>query len=695
MKKYLLILPFLVACSTSKNKVIERDVASSQPARTIKIISPNENSFAIDKTPRVDLKFYTYKFGTSPARGREVEFSLIKGEGSFSKAKVFSDTNGLVLNSFVPKKQGDYKLKIKVDRIEKLIDFYVTRPSTFQGSFSVEDASFEASINDGVADGKSKIIFSVQMRDSSSMPIDAYGLKLKLIEGSNEYDFNEIGSGRYEVSVPVGTKSGRRSFYFSANDKRSSLFQNIDLSPEIRFFNSSLSYSTLEDGRIKVSFVLRDLNGDNLESISQLNIKPLISSKKGSASKIFKEEKISRFYYLYTPPKGKGNTALGLALNGKEYFTTNSIGYDYDPIVISKLELKVEDRDIPPTGADHLLLWVKAYDANGKLVKIPKDKKVFDLEVEGCAKLYDLIQGEDLVYSPRLIPSKNCKKAKVTLLQSGKVIDEKELTFDFKPKGDKIKLEVHFGGRSSIDDIDMDLYNTIGWKPRSGISEGFSISNDGVNSIIPEGCTADADPDNGYSKCQASRQFSFEYHSQARQNIVLQITDEPSNFTSHLMETRMFFFPRKVLPQINYSDDRSKIIMTLPTGEEVEFDAKTKQIVGGVMDEGPIDMGPSRHSRKFATVRYKGSGVALRINGRGQDPRLGQFNPAKISGDYGNTGGKDVLIYKFDENTQEMKTCYGKKSDFWPQKDINPIPFNMFTDEQFDAYLKKNCDFSL
>ena len=51
---------------------------------------------------------------------------------------------------------------------------------------------------------------------------------------------------------------------------------------------------------------------------------------------------------------------------------------------------------------------------------------------------------------------------------------------------------------------------------------------------------------------------------------------------SELMNSLMHFFPRSYLPAIANAGERN--IVTLPTGEEVEFNAVTKEILGGSVD---------------------------------------------------------------------------------------------------------------
>src|SRR5437667_1143287 len=69
---------------------------------------------------------------------------------------------------------------------------------------------------------------------------------------------------------------------------------------------------------------------------------------------------------------------------------------------------------------------------------------------------------------------------------------------------------------------------------------------------------------------------------------------------SELMNSVMYFFPRTYVPAIRKGGER--VVVTLPTGEEIEFDSKTNEIVGGVFSEEPVDLNPDKHARKFPGI---------------------------------------------------------------------------------------------
>jgi hypothetical protein len=137
------------------------------------------------------------------------------------------------------------------------------------------------------------------------------------------------------------------------------------------------------------------------------------------------------------------------------------------------------------------------------------------------------------------------------------------------------------------------------------------------------------------------------------------------------MESYFVFFPRKVVPAIESIDD--KFIVTLTTEEKIEFDRTTKEIVGGVLTENaPIDLGPDRFKRKFASLSYIGSGLMIRVNKRGADPRLGS---------------------QIAEISKLGKVCKVPVNKLWDQTE--KVNFLFPTDESFNQFLKIQCGFEI
>lgn len=117
------------------------------------------------------------------------------------------------------------------------------------------------------------------------------------------------------------------------------------------------------------------------------------------------------------------------------------------------------------------------------------------------------------------------------------------------------------------------------------------------------------------------RRWEFVNEDHSRRDTFIWITDDAgSGYLSQLMESMIVLVPRKMKPELEVVGD--EIHVTLTTGEKVIYDKETKLIKGGVLSEGKVDLNPDRFKRKFAPVSYSGSGISIRINKRGKDPRI-------------------------------------------------------------------------
>jgi len=220
-----------------------------------------------------------------------------------------------------------------------------------------------------------------------------------------------------------------------------------------------------------------------------------------------------------------------------------------------------------------------------------------------------------------------------------------------------------------------------GWQyrnTRQGQIVGFEFSNHGGNRILP--------PRRDAVKNQFfTRDFQFRFDERARQDIHLLVADwAPSRDRqfrlSELMNSLLHFFPRNYLPAIVNFKNRN--FVTLPTGEEVEFDAKTGEILAGVLSEAPVDLNPDRAVRQFPAVNYLGKGVIVRANARGSDPRIG--TTATIT-----TGSPRQDC----EKGIECSRCQVPSRELWDQN--GAVRFKFSTDEEFDRYLLARCGFGL
>jgi hypothetical protein len=216
-----------------------------------------------------------------------------------------------------------------------------------------------------------------------------------------------------------------------------------------------------------------------------------------------------------------------------------------------------------------------------------------------------------------------------------------------------------------------------GWQYRKnllGEIVGFEFSNRGGNRILPER------HDIGKNK-HFTRDFQFRFDDRARQDIHFSVTDwVPSRDQqfrlSDLMNSILVFFPRIFVPAI--ATTGANTVVTLPTGEKVEFDAKTHEIVSGVLAERPVAVSAPR----FPAVDYVGKGVTVRANSRGKDPRVGTV--ATIT-----TGSPDPNC----SEGQRCNECQVPAKELWEQN--GAVRFKFSTDEEFERYLRARCGFGL
>jgi hypothetical protein len=220
-----------------------------------------------------------------------------------------------------------------------------------------------------------------------------------------------------------------------------------------------------------------------------------------------------------------------------------------------------------------------------------------------------------------------------------------------------------------------------GWHYRrttSGAVVGFEFSNHGGNRILPP--RRDAVKNQFYT-----RDFQFRFDDRARQDIHLLVTDwAPSRDRqfrlSELMHSLMYFFPRSFLPAIvNLAETH---LITLPTGEEVEFNAQTHEIVGGELSESAVDLNRDRNARKFPAVEYHGKGVVVRANARGSDARLSAMATI-VTGSPTRTCDKGVICNQ----------CQLPARELWDQS--GAVRFKFATDQEFDRFLLARCPFGL
>jgi hypothetical protein len=213
---------------------------------------------------------------------------------------------------------------------------------------------------------------------------------------------------------------------------------------------------------------------------------------------------------------------------------------------------------------------------------------------------------------------------------------------------------------------------------QSGKLVGFEFSNSGGNRILP--------PRRDAVKNQFfTRDFQFRFDERARQDIHLLVSDwVPSRDRefrlSELMNSLMLFFPRTYLPAIVNSQNRN--IVTLPTGEEVEFDTTSHEIIAGVFFEAPVDLNPDRAARQFPGVEYRGKGVIVRADSRGTDPRM--------------AATAVITSGTLPENCVHGTSCGRcevKPQELWEQS--GAARFRFASDADFEQFLSARCGFGL
>jgi hypothetical protein len=342
-------------------------------------------------------------------------------------------------------------------------------------------------------------------------------------------------------------------------------------------------------------------------------------------------------------------------------------------VVVAKIEGELKDPVLFASGMDSTWLVVKLYDDNGEqITDVDPNDLTLSTSEDVEAKPFVRKQG---LYKAEILPRVKSKHIRMRVDWKEKVLSpEIVLKTTIAPLKNELAPANHeyFQSRSM-----GEIIITRGSASPENQTEGFSLTNLGDNKIVDS------------RNRSAQRVFNFDYLEQARQNLSLAVDDAPNDTVSHTMHSIFMFFPRKYIPMVEQLT--GTIDVTLPTGEKMIFQKDSKEIVDGVMTEGPLDISPDRFKRQYPDLKYRGKGVILRVNARGQSPQLGQFENLKIDMDFGLKGSADVLII----NGSTGQKCRRPKVDFWEPLDVTPIEFKFPTDEEFDLYLKKNCGFGL
>jgi hypothetical protein len=226
----------------------------------------------------------------------------------------------------------------------------------------------------------------------------------------------------------------------------------------------------------------------------------------------------------------------------------------------------------------------------------------------------------------------------------------------------------------------------------------FNFSNIGPNRIVP----ILGNPGEG-----PERHYDFTFRGRKRQEIHFRVTDAPTGSISNLRESYIYVFPRLHLPAVRRlkmgSDHRALLEVLLPTGESTIFDSNTHEIVAGVIQERPMDLKRyAKDPQLFAPVNYTGPHVSIRVNRRGEDPRLG--TRATIT-----SGDPKCAVSASDLSLQvPCPVCVVPSSQLWTQGDEldGRIHFRYPLDHAiegipeteslaFDTFLRRRCGFGI
>jgi hypothetical protein len=128
--------------------------------------------------------------------------------------------------------------------------------------------------------------------------------------------------------------------------------------------------------------------------------------------------------------------------------------------------------------------------------------------------------------------------------------------------------------------------------------------------------------------------------------------------------------------------------VTLPNKEVVKFNATTKEIVGGVLSEGPMAQ-EKNGKAKIVEVKYSGAGVLIRIDKVGElttgdiDVR-GKAVPSPNIAVISKKGQKDCKVPAKDM----WYTDYEKQGKVMMKKEYS-------TDKGINDFILKKCGFSI
>ena len=207
---------------------------------------------------------------------------------------------------------------------------------------------------------------------------------------------------------------------------------------------------------------------------------------------------------------------------------------------------------------------------------------------------------------------------------------------------------------------------------------GFALIDKGSRRINPRGLEGK----------RAQREFLFQFPDRAREEMALLVSDDVAlsgRYSHDNMFRELYFFPRRQLPSLRRNGGRFEV--RLPTGEPVVFDARTSEVVAGVLRDEPIDFSTDRHRRHNPRISYEGQGLMITVAQRGEAPRR-----AKV------WGAKKRAEVNYP--ARYSRPCYVSPSLLWDQRpkpgDTDPrLTWRLLSDAEVYDLVEKRCGWNL
>jgi hypothetical protein len=604
--------------------------------------------------------------------------------GAISAEQLMSDDKGFIYLNFTPsEKAGIAKVTIKAGKLQVVTQIEVLPPIDYGQLISSKHSTVEVSKTIAYANGNDIIEFKLKLKDHEQKDIP----------------FNSQMLVQWELSDGVMIEKNGATFLFQVPKKPGTVslqpkVENVNLIKTEIELKSTLNLQQINVLSNKQSQSQAELKLQFFDSFNQIIQNPIEVMDKILATKGQVSYKIngSILDVVLSFPTEKSASELTIYTTLGAHEKKFSFSFDNVMPDVAQSQVKIHPQTVVPNGFDPLEILLQLKTADQKVIDTIDPTQI---QIKSQFNNHNVIRAKKLedgkyhfVLSLKNVPE---EKSEIQFFYRDQAISKiVEVEHNFLISNEKIKMEYYPEQMGFVEGFAVNKFSVKSFfDPNVELHKfvGFNITNEGINRIVPKGGSADADSS---SEVQASREFQFNFREQAKQNMGIEIWEDTTGYTSRFMVSHFVIAPRKFIPYVEINQ-YGEIEITLPTGEKVLFDKNSKEILGGVLRERPIDMGPNRQTRTFADIQYVGKGIMIRANARGNSPQIGQFSQKVISGEFGNIGETDAMVYYYDENLKTSKRCILKKKDFWPAKDQNPIPFNFSNDEELANFLSKKC----